>query len=694
MNQDDGQIQNKQEGGGHFSDNFRTNRDLSMANLAFDHLRDDRNNHNPVSSHLFSGDHMNSSNKGADVGHLQFSNNQSDNGDRRLSMPAPKRTLPTSIVDSLNEDSLFFSGGQQNLFGSGLGSPYLHSDMPLLAPHPQGSMYSHGLDQIDNDSDFDDRGPHNYSLADDIYSTSTTAPSSSDFLISRSASTPASSFATSSSHMMQFQQGYTSSGQSQNQNQSSYPFAQRQVHAQSLINDGGGMNSNLQNHIDQDSAYTRASALQQQQQQGYQQHAPSNLQIHLADIDRRMEIRRGKSAGPGAGPYERSGASVLSGESINMPSPSSIRLLHQQQQQQQLAFLNGRNGNQNPAYRSQAQMDAMMLQQLQQRPASTPLPMSMPSHHMHHMQQQPAPLEHSHKPHGPPLLNLCGLEDSSVEDIVAKSCRDILIEAANHSLKAVELANTLRARVGTEVLAHIRERWGGLLSLLERHAHVFRVERIPKNDLVTLVNGGGLGNSIPHSGSVGGTLSSQSQSQSASLMRGGRAATSSPGFSSQGQLQSVGDLQGQGQGLSPFYTNSVGQLHSASAPPSLPINQGSMHRTQSPPISSGTLGSYSQHYGSSGMGEYMIVNGGGLGGGEGTVSRCLHVGNVPAHMTETQLLRELERYGDVDCLKLGDYQTTPSLSYLACFIEIPIALFSPQFQTEYACQTPVNSFTY
>jgi hypothetical protein len=88
------------------------------------------------------------------------------------------------------------------------------------------------------------------------------------------------------------------------------------------------------------------------------------------------------------------------------------------------------------------------------------------------------------------LLNLCELEDSSVEDIVAKSCRDILVEAASHSLKAVELANTLRARVGTEVLAHIRERWGGLLSLLERHPHKFRVERIPKNDLVTLVGTG------------------------------------------------------------------------------------------------------------------------------------------------------------------------------------------------------------
>ena len=42
--------------------------------------------------------------------------------------------------------------------------------------------------------------------------------------------------------------------------------------------------------------------------------------------------------------------------------------------------------------------------------------------------------------------------------------------------------------MGTETLAHVRERWGGLLSLLERHSHMFRVDRIPKNDLVTLLH--------------------------------------------------------------------------------------------------------------------------------------------------------------------------------------------------------------
>lgn len=54
-------------------------------------------------------------------------------------------------------------------------------------------------------------------------------------------------------------------------------------------------------------------------------------------------------------------------------------------------------------------------------------------------------------------------------------------------MQAVELANILRARMGTDALAIIRESHGGLLSLLEKHEDVFRVERIPKNDSVVLV---------------------------------------------------------------------------------------------------------------------------------------------------------------------------------------------------------------
>ena len=56
----------------------------------------------------------------------------------------------------------------------------------------------------------------------------------------------------------------------------------------------------------------------------------------------------------------------------------------------------------------------------------------------------------------------------------------------HNSLKAVELANTLRARVGTEAMALVRERFGGLLSLLELYPLIFSVERVPKCDKVSL----------------------------------------------------------------------------------------------------------------------------------------------------------------------------------------------------------------
>ena len=80
---------------------------------------------------------------------------------------------------------------------------------------------------------------------------------------------------------------------------------------------------------------------------------------------------------------------------------------------------------------------------------------------------------------------------------MVRVCLEILREANQHSLKAVELANTLRARVGTEPLSMVREVWGGLLSLLEQYPHLFHVERIPKNDVVSLV--GSEAHSIDHS---------------------------------------------------------------------------------------------------------------------------------------------------------------------------------------------------
>lgn len=89
--------------------------------------------------------------------------------------------------------------------------------------------------------------------------------------------------------------------------------------------------------------------------------------------------------------------------------------------------------------------------------------------------------KHSNHGHVKNALNVI-----EIEEIVIKTCMNILQDALNHQLKAVELANTLRARVGTEILAFVREQWGGLLSLLEKQNNVFRVDRIPKNDMVTL----------------------------------------------------------------------------------------------------------------------------------------------------------------------------------------------------------------
>ena len=394
---------------------------------------------------------------------------------------------------------------------------------------------------------------------------------------------------------------------------------------------------------------------------------PSNLQIHLADIDRRMvDIRRGKPASPplSQSQYPTGGQPTNGMMTANMMASmngsgngldGNVYMQHlQQMQQQQLlmrrpASTQNTGSSSNGAMTFNAQMQQRMMGHManssnsahpklsaahqqqgslsQMRSASTPLPFSL------HQSMDALQLHSTSGVVGKsanPLasaLNLCGLEDSSVEDIVAKSCRDILVEAASHSLKAVELANTLRARVGTEVLAHIRERWGGLLSLLERHPHVFRVERIPKNDLVTLVNASaGLGGFLPTHGSM--------------MMTGSNGERETAGLSMRGFSTSPNNVFG-------------GQQQSGS---------GVFHDRRSPPIHSSTspgLLNGGDNYSVSSMGSslagynHMLGNAGALER-EGAVSRCLHVGNVPSNMAESQLLRELERYGDVDCLKLGE----------------------------------------
>jgi hypothetical protein len=124
------------------------------------------------------------------------------------------------------------------------------------------------------------------------------------------------------------------------------------------------------------------------------------------------------------------------------------------------------------------------------------------------------------------LMNVKSLEESSLVDIVFHAARKVLLESKHRSrapsnssigsgegindpsspssaqsssdlpsLKAVELANALRSRLGVHLLAHVRDVFGGLLTLLERRPEVFLVVRIPKNDHVILLDtsGGGTG---------------------------------------------------------------------------------------------------------------------------------------------------------------------------------------------------------
>ncbi len=72
------------------------------------------------------------------------------------------------------------------------------------------------------------------------------------------------------------------------------------------------------------------------------------------------------------------------------------------------------------------------------------------------------------------------------EVLVVAHTQEILAGASERALKAVDLANALRSRVGVAVLARVRTHRGGLLSLLERHDDVLEVFRVPKHDVVRL----------------------------------------------------------------------------------------------------------------------------------------------------------------------------------------------------------------
>jgi RNA recognition motif-containing protein len=187
---------------------------------------------------------------------------------------------------------------------------------------------------------------------------------------------------------------------------------------------------------------------------------------------------------------------------------------------------------------------------------------------IHHQSQQPGRTVS-------PKIPINTFDDRAIENVIATNCYQILIDAADHSLKAVELANTLRARVGTEVLSIVRERWGGLLSLLERHKDRFLVERIPKNDRVSLATKSSGGSGDDTAGKDGATNEPKENGE---------------------EDHDVADGMESSDAIDP--ETGLNLLESQQA------------------------------------------------------SKCLHVGNVPNSYTEVQLMKEFEKFGQLDGLKL------------------------------------------
>ena len=220
----------------------------------------------------------------------------------------------------------------------------------------------------------------------------------------------------------------------------------------------------------------------------------------------------------------------------------------------------------------------------------------------------------------------------SVEDIVTNSCREILTDAADHALKAVELANTLRARIGTEMLAQIRERWGGLLALLERYQTLFRVDRIPKNDKVTLICSIGT-NQLPSSSAhslasaIGAQPHSTPVSWSTHASHRGPSPRPNP---THGNINMRSSSRQSGSSSVSGYSLSPSPDSAAAADAASYFS--SMFHSQEGDIQNSEHGS-----------GYLSSQ---------QASRCLHVGNVPLNITEVQLMREFEKFGQLDGLKL------------------------------------------
>ena len=100
------------------------------------------------------------------------------------------------------------------------------------------------------------------------------------------------------------------------------------------------------------------------------------------------------------------------------------------------------------------------------------------------------------------------VRDVELEEVIYRNTQIILSETANKRLKSVELANALRDRIGKDYLARTKTLYGGLLVLLELHRETFRVQRVPKNDMVELLipyRGGDSSTSTVFSTSSGGS---------------------------------------------------------------------------------------------------------------------------------------------------------------------------------------------
>ena len=221
-------------------------------------------------------------------------------------------------------------------------------------------------------------------------------------------------------------------------------------------------------------------------------------------------------------------------------------------------------------------------------------------------------------------LNLSGLEDFSIEDIISKSCRDILTEAASHSLKAVELANTLRARVGTDVLAMIRERWGGLLSLLERHPDMFFVERIPKNDMVTLAQ------FVSHNKPQNQIYQQQVPYAAPEITRNATTLSKTHSHSMYSvpipaDISENDRLFGPSRSFSDSSINSPGYFSNLT------------HDVHYNIMDSQPMHSFPNT---------EIQN------QQSQFSKCLHVGNVPSNISDDQLRLEFEQFGEIESIKI------------------------------------------